>query len=95
MLEEKTFSWRFSIASQTTSCDNAVNVRMIHKILSPGMENSGNAGNRTKICMTGTELKQSLGHRMEEECISGFLAAKKDGIQLFGQGKDDVKIVGV
>ena len=68
---------------------------MIHKILSPGMENSGNAGNRTKICMTGTELKQSLGHRMEEEGISGFLAAKKDGIQLFGQGKDDVKIVGI
>ena len=32
---------------------------------------------------------------MEEEGISGFLAAKKDGIQLFRQGKDDVKIVGI
>ena len=32
---------------------------------------------------------------MEENCVGGFLAAKKDSIQLFRQSKDNMKIAGI
>lgn len=47
-----------AIMGQSAASNNAVDMRMEHKVLPPGMQNSGNTGNSAEISVVGAQLQK-------------------------------------
>jgi len=82
-----------SIRRKSTPRDNTVNVRMIHKILSPGMQNTNDAYFCAEMFRVMGEFHQRLGNGAEKKIVHDLPVHRYQGIQFRGNCEDHMKIL--
>jgi len=82
-----------TIRRQTSSGDDAVNMWMVHEVLSPGMENRYEADPCAEVLWIVGELHKSLRGRAEQEIVHDLLIHDAERIELRGDGKDHVEVL--
>src|SRR5271167_4168389 len=69
-----------------------MNVRVMVKRLSPGMEHGEDAGLRTEVLRVRSDLAQSLGRRLEQDGIDHLLVLERDLRRQRRQGEHDMEV---
>ncbi len=70
-------------------------VWVVQKILTPGVEDGEEADLRTQMLGRGGDRSQSLGDHAEENAIDGLLVLKGYFGNLFRDGENDMKVLRV
>src|SRR5271157_4780957 len=73
--------------------NNAVDVRMVRKILPPGMKDGEKGHFPAEIFFVVRKSLKRFGDCLEENSVKRFFITERKGIKLFGNGKDDMEIV--
>ena len=70
-----------------------MNVRMVLKILSPGVEHTEEADLCAKMLWIGVNFQQGCGAGSEQEVVDDLLVLQGQPRQLMGNGEDDMYVV--
>jgi hypothetical protein len=79
---------------QTAAGNDAMQVRMKVKGLTPGMEHGEKARLHAETFGVAGHGEQGFGGGAEEEAVGDFLVVEGDGGDGFGEGEDEVKVRG-
>ncbi len=93
--EEVLFSCGYpccSVRAETAAGDHAVEVWMELKVLSPGVEDSGEADVRAEVFGISRDLFQCCGGDVKEKEHGETHVAAEKGFQLCGESEDHVKV---
>ena len=67
-------------------------MRMVHNILSPGVQNRAGSDHRYHVFWDLSEFHQGCRNSLEQKPIEDFLVSENEGIQDIGDGEDDVEV---
>jgi len=81
-----------AVRGQATSCDQAMDVRMIVEALRPAMENREHAGRAAEPARITAKVDDRLGGRIHQRAIAQALPSADDGVEFLGQGDGDMEI---
>ena len=79
------------VPAQGSAGDDTVDVDVLSQILAPCMQHHGDAELATEPAGIAAELKQGLGRGLEEQPVDESGIALSDGVEVVGQGEDDVQ----
>ena len=78
---------------QPTPCDQAVEVRMQHQGLAPGVERGDDPRLRTQILRVRQQGRHRLAHRLKQQRTHHTDIGQPEGVELMGQREDDMVMV--
>jgi len=81
-----------AVRGQAAPGDNTVNVRMIHKVLSPGVQNTNDAWFSAEVFRIIGQFNDCFGNRTEKKIVHDLPVHRYQGIQFRGDGEDHMKI---
>jgi len=67
-------------------------MRMVHQVLPPGVENSQETNLRAEMLWIGGDPAQRLGHRPEQDIVDHGLVLERDGGNLVRHGEHDMEV---
>lgn len=79
------------VKGQTTTGKDAVQMRVITKILAPGMEHQSEAGNNP-LLFSG-QLQKRPGSCLVHQIIEFLLVIEDQGVQGVGNGEDQMEVM--
>jgi hypothetical protein len=82
-----------SVRREPAARNNTVNMGMVHKILSPGVQYAHEADTCAEMFRVVCQFKKGLRNRTEEDTIHDFLIAEDKRLQFCGEGEDDMKVL--
>jgi hypothetical protein len=82
------------IGGQTAAGNDAMQVRMKVKVLTPGMEHGEEAGLHAETFWVAGNGEQGFGGGAEEEAVGGLLVVEGDGGDGLGECEDHVEVLG-
>ncbi len=80
------------IGRQPTAGDDAVDVRMVHQVRAPGVQDGRDAGLRPEMPFVTGNRQQCFCDTLEHQIVDGLFVLIRDCAQRLGQREDDVEV---
>ncbi len=81
-----------AVSGQSAAGDDVVDMRMIHEILSPRVQDAYKPDLSTETLRVFRKLRQGFRYGLEQGSIEDFLIPEDEGVQQIGDGEDDVEV---
>ena len=82
-----------AVRGQTTPGDNTVDVGMIHKVLTPGVQNADSPYPCAKMLRIMGKFHERLGNGSEKKIVHDLPVYRYQVIQFRGDGEDHVEVL--
>jgi hypothetical protein len=69
-----------------------MNMRMIHEVLTPGMQNRDEPDLGSEALSVLRELRQGFRNSLKQDGVEDFLISKDKRVQEVGDGEDDMEV---
>ena len=82
----------FAVERETTAWDHAVDMRMMQKILAPGMKHTQEADLGAEMLCVRRDLQQSGGTGAEQEVVDDLLVLESQPREFMRNGEDHMEV---
>ena len=82
----------FAVERETTAWDHAVDMRMMQKVLAPGMKHTQEADLGAEMFCSSRDLQQRGGTGAEQEVVDDLLVLESQPGKLMWNGKDHMEV---
>ena len=70
-----------TLPTQPASGDNAVDVRVVHEVLTPGVEHCRQSGGSAEVFPVGAQLQQGFRYCPKEQLVGDILILQQNGVE--------------
>jgi len=81
-----------SVGGESTPGDNTMDVRMIHEVLSPGVQDADAPDLCTEMFRVVCEFRKCLGDGAEKKIVQDPAIHRYQGLEFRGEGEDHMEI---
>jgi hypothetical protein len=81
-----------SVTGQASAGNDAVDMRMVHQILAPGVQDADKPDRSSKMFRICSKFCQGFRNSFEQKTVEDFLIPEHKGIELIGESEDHVEV---